>query len=79
LPALISVGVPSVAANATSTLALFPGGMASSWVYLDGVNSVCGVNVMPIAIVTVMGGVSGIILLLLTPSRIFYGILPWLL
>ncbi|MGO7947227.1 sulfite exporter TauE/SafE family protein, partial [Rhizobium ruizarguesonis] len=45
LPALISVGVPSVAANATSTLALFPGGMAISWVYRDGVKSVCGVNV----------------------------------
>jgi hypothetical protein len=58
---------------------LFPGGMASSWVYRDGVKSVCGVNVMPIAIVTVMGGVAGSILLLLTPSRIFDGILPWLL
>ncbi|MBB4252028.1 sulfite exporter TauE/SafE family protein [Rhizobium sp. BK008] len=79
LPALISVGVPSVAANATSTLALFPGGMASSWVYRDGVTSVCGVNVVPIAMVTMVGGVAGSILLLLTPSRIFDGILPWLL
>ncbi|TAV43975.1 sulfite exporter TauE/SafE family protein (plasmid) [Rhizobium leguminosarum] len=79
LPALISVGVPSVAANATSTLALFPGGMASSWVYRDGVRSVCGVNVVPIAIVTVIGGVAGSLLLLLTPSRIFDGLLPWLL
>ncbi|NNU35735.1 sulfite exporter TauE/SafE family protein [Rhizobium sophorae] len=79
LPALISVGVPSVAANATSTLALFPGGMASSWVYRDGVRSVCGVDVAPIAIVTVIGGVAGSLLLLLTPSRIFDGILPWLL
>ncbi|OWV72898.1 hypothetical protein ATY76_08880 [Rhizobium sp. R339] len=79
LPALISVGVPSVAANATSTLALFPGGLASSWVYRDGVKSVCGVNVVPIAIVTVLGGVAGSVLLLLTPSRIFDGILPWLL
>lgn len=79
LPALISVGVPSVAANATSTLALFPGGMASSWVYRDGVKSVCGVNVAAIAIVTVLGGVAGSVLLLLTPSRIFDGMLPWLL
>ncbi|PDS78924.1 sulfite exporter TauE/SafE family protein [Rhizobium sp. L43] len=79
LPALISVGVPSVAANATSTLALFPGGMTSSWVYRDGVKSVCGVNVVPIAVVTVAGGVAGSVLLLLTPSKIFDGILPWLL
>ncbi len=79
LPALISVGVPSVAANATSTLALFPGGLASSWVYRDGIGSVCGINVIAITIVTVLGGVAGSVLLLLTPSRIFDGILPWLL
>ncbi|MFI4966058.1 MAG: TSUP family transporter, partial [Caulobacterales bacterium] len=33
LPALIAVGVPSVVANASSTVALYPGGLASVWVY----------------------------------------------
>ena len=33
LLALIGVGVTSVSANATSTVALFPGGLASTWVY----------------------------------------------
>lgn len=36
LPALISVGVPSVQANASSTVGLFPGTVASAWVYRDG-------------------------------------------
>lgn len=79
LPALISVGVPSVIANATSTFALFPGGVASSWVYREGVREVCGVGVKPIAVVTVTGGVTGSILLLLTPTTTFDVMLPWLL
>jgi len=79
LPALISVGVPSVAANATSTFSLFPGGLASSWVYRDGFGKVCGVPVLPIALATVLGGLCGSVLLLLTPSSVFDAILPWLL
>ena len=79
LPALISVGVPSVAANATSTFSLFPGGLASSWVYRDGFGNVCGVPVLPIAFATVLGGLCGSVLLLLTPSSVFDAILPWLL
>jgi len=79
LPALISVGVPSVAANATSTFSLFPGGLASSWVYRDEFGKVCGVPVLPIALATVLGGLCGSVLLLLTPSSVFDAILPWLL
>jgi uncharacterized membrane protein YfcA len=40
LPALISAGVPSVGANATSTVALFPGGLASTWVYRAGLTAI---------------------------------------
>jgi uncharacterized membrane protein YfcA len=36
LPALISVGVPSVQANASSTVGLFPGTAASAWAYYGG-------------------------------------------
>ena len=41
LPTLIGAGVPSVAANASSTIALYPGGVASAWVYHDGLGQVC--------------------------------------
>ncbi|WP_349963122.1 sulfite exporter TauE/SafE family protein [Rhizobium sp. ZPR3] len=79
LPALMAVGVPSVAANATSTFALFPGGLASCWVYRYGLGDICGVPLRPIAIATFFGGLAGSVLLLWTPSSVFEGILPWLL
>ena len=35
LPALIAAGVPSVQANASSTVALYPGGVVSAWAYRE--------------------------------------------
>ncbi|MFS2021439.1 TSUP family transporter, partial [Massilia sp. CT11-108] len=40
LPALIAAGVPPVQANTSSTVALFPGGLASAWAYRDGLGPV---------------------------------------
>jgi uncharacterized membrane protein YfcA len=44
LPALISVGLPSVQANASSTVGLFPGGAASAWAYRDGLGPIGAVS-----------------------------------
>ena len=44
LPALIAAGVPPVQANASSTVALFPGGLASAWAYRDGLQPVGDVS-----------------------------------
>ncbi|MBS0490361.1 sulfite exporter TauE/SafE family protein [Phenylobacterium sp. NIBR 498073] len=79
LPALIAAGVPSVAANASSTVALYPGGLASAWVYRQGLTQVCGVPIRPMLAVTLIGGLAGSLLLLWTPSSTFDVILPWLL
>lgn len=80
LPALISVGVPSIAANASSTAALYPGGLASAWTYRDKVPvPVCGINVRRLIGVTLAGGLAGSLLLLWTPGAAFDLILPWLL
>lgn len=79
LPALIGVGVPSVAANATSTVALYPGGLASAWVYREGLSGVCGVPLRPTLVATLLGGLAGAALLLSTPTPIFDDVLPWLL
>lgn len=79
LPALIAAGVPSVAANASSTVALYPGGIATAWVYRTGLNEVAGVPLKPMLAVTLIGGLIGSLLLLWTPSRLFDQILPWLL
>jgi hypothetical protein len=35
LPVLVFAGVPSVIANASSTVALFPGSFAGAWAYRD--------------------------------------------
>ena len=79
LPALIAFGVPSTIANASSTVALFPGGLASVWAYRRGLRPIASVPVRTMAAVTVTGGLIGGLLLILTPSRAFDVILPWLL
>src|SRR5579859_8188980 len=79
LPALIAAGVPSVQANASSTVALVPGGAASAWAYRDGLGPVGSASLRSLMIVTLLGGVSGALLLLWTPTRLFDFLLPWLL
>jgi hypothetical protein len=79
LPALISVGLPSVQANASSTVGLFPGGAASAWAYRDGLGPIGVVSLRPLLLVTLVGGAIGAFLLLWTPSTTFDFVLPWLL
>jgi uncharacterized protein len=79
LPALIALGVPSVTANASSTVALYPGGLASALTYRDGLRSVSGVALGRLLAVTLAGGLAGSLLLLWTPSSAFDRVLPWLL
>jgi uncharacterized membrane protein YfcA len=79
LPALIAAGVPSVEANASSTVALFPGSIASTWAYWNGMGPVCGVARRHLLAVTLVGGFLGSLLLLWTPSSNFDFLLPWLL
>ncbi|WP_434391053.1 sulfite exporter TauE/SafE family protein [Melittangium boletus] len=79
LPALVLAGVPSLAANASSTVALFPGGLASAWAYREDLRPVGGVSLWKMWGVSVLGGLLGATLLLLTPQRAFDQVLPWLL
>jgi uncharacterized protein len=79
LPALIAVGVPPVLANTSSTVALFPGGLASAWAFRDGLRSVGAVSLRALLATTVCGGLVGEVLLLRTSSSAFGFLLPWLL
>jgi uncharacterized protein len=79
LPALIAVGIPSVTANTTSTVALFPGQIASAWTYRDGLGDIGSVSLRSLLVVTFLGGVIGALLLLRTPITAFDFILPWLM
>ncbi len=79
LPALIAVGVPSVYANASSTVALYPGGIASVWAYRHGLGPVGMVSLRHLLPITLVGGACGALLLLATPKSAFDQVLPWLL
>jgi hypothetical protein len=79
LPALIAAGVPSVQANASSTVALFPGALVSAWAYRSELGPVGTTPLRRLIISTALGGVIGALLLLWTPVRTFDVALPWLL
>ena len=64
LPVLIAVGLPSVAANASSTVALYPGSAASVWVYRNDMGRVEALPLVPSLIATLVGGLIGALLLL---------------
>jgi uncharacterized protein len=79
LPAMIAAGIPSVGANASSTVALYPGAATSVWVYRDGLTSVEGLPFIPSLIASLIGGLTGALLLIWTPSSLFDRVLPFLL
>lgn len=79
LPALIAAGVPPVMANTSSTVALYPGGLASAWAYRDGLGPVGAVPLRALLVATLLGGLAGAVLLLHTSSAAFTFVLPWLL
>lgn len=78
-PALVFVGVPSVIANATNTVALFPGQLASAWAYRHDFPRMEGLKPSAIIAISVAGGIAGSLLLIFTPQRAFDALVPWLL
>ncbi|KRB79720.1 hypothetical protein ASE00_18575 [Sphingomonas sp. Root710] len=78
LPVLLATGMPSVAANATSTVSLWPGGLASAVVYRGGLRPIAGVGPRVMLAISITGGAIGAGLLLWTPERLFDRLLPWL-
>lgn len=78
LPALILSGLSPLAANITSTVALFPGQVTTG---LAGRKLVTGVGRLPfwaLFAVSVVGGAVGGLLLLNTPPTVFARLVPWL-
>lgn len=78
-PALIFVGVPPVAANATGALAQLPGYASSAVEGRRDIESVGGVGPGLIAITAMLGGSLGAVLLLVTSNEAFRAVLPWLM
>lgn len=78
LPALILTGMNALQANITSTIALFPGQITSAWGGRAHVTGVGHLSFRALVWISLAGGVVGAILLLVTPSRIFAHMVPWL-
>ena len=76
-PALIALGIPPIIANATSTVALWPGAVGSLWGYRA---ELAGARAWAIrfAIPSLAGGLIGALLLLRTPADRFDAVVPWL-
>src|SRR5262249_51751106 len=78
LPALIYGGIPAVAANATSTLALWPGSVASAVAYRREVTADRR-WLATLGAVSIVGGLAGALLLVRTSDSSFLRLLPWLM
>ena len=77
VPAIVALGVSPLVANATNTVALWPGAFASLWAYraeVSGARSWAARFALP----SVLGGVTGALLLLWTPSDRFERVVPFL-
>lgn len=77
-PALIFTGLPPIQANATNTLALFPGTLASAHAYRNALKGY-GRKLVPLIISGMIGGAIGANILLHTPQRLFLDLVPWFL
>ncbi|MGE5813994.1 MAG: sulfite exporter TauE/SafE family protein, partial [Acidobacteriota bacterium] len=76
-PALIALGVPPLVANATSTVALWPGALSSMYGYRAHLRGFLRWS-MIFAIPSLLGGGTGAWLLLHTSESRFEAIVPWL-
>lgn len=77
-PALLLAGLNPLAANMSSTIALFPSQITTA---IAGRNLVSDIGKTPFRLVfiaSLIGGVLGAILLLSTPVKVFTYLVPWL-
>jgi uncharacterized membrane protein YfcA len=76
-PTLIFTGVPPIPANATSTVALWPGSAASVWAYRKQFPRNARLLV-PLTLSSLAGGLAGALILLHTPQATFMHLVPYL-
>ncbi|MEY4979956.1 MAG: hypothetical protein RLZZ352_2226 [Pseudomonadota bacterium] len=78
-PALVFVGVPPIVANATSALAVSPGYLGSTLGFRPELQALPRRRLLREISLSALGGLLGAGLLLVTPTRVFVGVVPWLL
>jgi uncharacterized membrane protein YfcA len=78
-PALVFTGVPPIVANATSALAVSPGYLGSTLGFRSELLELSRQRLRLEMLIAAIGGVLGALLLLVTPEKLFSGLVPWLL
>jgi uncharacterized membrane protein YfcA len=77
-PALLSMKILPVQANATNTVALWPGQLTSIAAYRDDIRKNLRLAI-PMGLAGLLGGTVGAVVLLNTPQMTFLHMVPWLL
>jgi uncharacterized membrane protein YfcA len=78
VPTLIWLGVPAINANATSTVALWPGSLSGAWGFRREMRQADS-RVYALIVPSVIGGLTGAILLKRTPPHLFERLIPVLI
>lgn len=76
-PALLLLGMDPIVANATSTVALWPGTLGAMLGYRRELRERSAL-IAPLAIPSLVGGAAGALLLVSTPSTVFEKLVPFL-
>jgi uncharacterized membrane protein YfcA len=77
-PALLFTGVPPIPANATNTFSLWIGTAASGGAYRSRLITPRRI-LIPLLIMSAIGGLAGALLLIKTPAHTFLRLIPWLM
>jgi uncharacterized protein len=77
-PAVLGTGILPIQANATNTVALWPGQFASIAAYWEDLKHNLGL-ILPLGAAALAGGLAGGIVLLHTGQTTFLALIPWLL
>ncbi len=77
-PAMLGTGMLPIKANATNTVALWPGQLTSIAAYRDDIRKNLRLA-LPMGVAGLIGGTAGALVLLHTPQTTFMHLVPWLL
>jgi uncharacterized membrane protein YfcA len=77
-PALLFAGLNPVAANITSSVALFPGQITTGFAGRRDVAGLQRLGFTALLALSLVGGAVGAVLLLMTPEKMFSALVPWL-
>jgi len=77
-PAMLSMKMLPIQANATNTVALWPGQLTSIAAYRHDIRRNLRVA-LPMGLAGLIGGTAGAVVLLVTPQMTFLHLVPWLL